>query len=189
MCSALDVISAYRDETKTLSAEQIAWLLAKGVTTQAISGDPDLMGYAVAGADVVFDDHSRLFDFGSERPDEITSPAIVILARSNFGDEADLVAWSPRSGCLAAWLGAASMLGEQNALAARLGDPALDVHENPLSWLIAGRRGVVIVDPIRARPTLECATPLRAASVRHGLTLRKALTIPSPNIFVSRKAA
>jgi len=189
MLDALDILKTYRTETANLSADQIGWLRSKGVTPQAIGGDPDLMGYALTAGNVVFDEDAPLFDFASERPGVVAAPAIIILARGNFGDEADLVAWSPRSGRLAAWLGSASMLGEQNALAARLADPALDVHESPLAWLIAGRRGVCIIDPRRARHTLECAQPLRAASVRHGLSLRRAMTLATPNIVISRKAA
>ncbi|MDH7797520.1 MULTISPECIES: hypothetical protein [unclassified Beijerinckia] len=184
-----DINDAYINKAGPIKQAQIDWLLSRGVPSAALGDDPDGLGFALAAGEVVFDAAGAVFDFASERPDERAIPAVVFVARDECGLADDLVAWSARYDRLASWLGRASMLGAQNALSSRVGDPALDVHPSPLAWLAAQRRGVCIIDPDRARITLECAQPLRAASVRHGIALRTAMTRPSPRILISRKAA
>jgi hypothetical protein len=167
-----DILNAFMEETTPLNAAQIKWLRASRVSTAALMKDQGETGYCLSAAAVFFEPRN-LFSFASEAAGEETVQAIVFVARDDFGTECDLVAWAPKSGGIAAWLGVASMLGATNALAPRLGDECLDVHLSPLEWLRADRAGVVIVDPLKARPILECASPIRAASVRAGLSLRR----------------
>ena len=52
-----------------------------------------------------------LFDFANDVGEDGGVPAFVFLARDEFGDACDLVAWAPGEARVAAWLGRASMLG------------------------------------------------------------------------------
>jgi len=113
--------------------------------------------------------------------------AMIIPVYDEAGDIFDLAAWNPDDGALGLWRGAASMLGAENIFAPRLGEPLL-VHETPLDWLRAGRRGVFIVDPQRAAPLLRLGEPLGVTREAHGRRLRQALTIPAPRIVVASNA-
>ncbi len=113
--------------------------------------------------------------------------AIIIPVHDETGDIVDLAAWNPDGGALALWRGAASMLGAENIFASRLGEPLL-VHETPLDWLRAGRRGVHIIDPQRAAPLLRLSEPLGVKREAHSRRLRQALTIPAPHIVVASNA-
>jgi hypothetical protein len=113
--------------------------------------------------------------------------AIIIPVHDETGDIVDLAAWNPDDGALALWRGVAAMLGTENIFAPRLGEPLL-VHETPLDWLRAGRRGVFIVDPQRAAPQLRLSEPLGVKREAHGRRLRQALAIPAPRIVVASNA-
>ena len=72
-----------------------------------------------ARARVVLFPDRPLFDFAEDVGDDGAAPAFVFLARDEFGDACDLVAWAPGEARVAAWLGRASMLGlEQSSGAA-----------------------------------------------------------------------
>lgn len=113
--------------------------------------------------------------------------AIIIPVHDETGDIVDLAACNPDDGALALWRGAAAMLGAENIFAPRLGEPLL-VHETPLDWLRAGRRGVFIVDAQRAAPLLRLSEPLGVSREAHGPRLRQALTIAAPRIVVASNA-
>jgi hypothetical protein len=113
--------------------------------------------------------------------------AIIIPVHDETGDIVDLAAWNPDDGALALWRGVAAMLGAENIFAPRFGEPLL-VHETPLDWLRAGRRGVFIVDPQRAAPLLRLGEPLGVRREAHGRRLRQALTILAPRIVVASNA-
>ena len=109
--------------------------------------------------------------------------AMIVVARDEFGDPSDLVAFRRRGDLLAAWTGAVAMLGAQNVLAPRI-DGVLQVHETALAWLIGNREGVVLVDERRASIELQGLGPFRAADVEHGLHLRDLFTPKPPSIVV-----
>jgi len=113
--------------------------------------------------------------------------AIIIPVHDEAGDLVDLAAWNPDDGALALWHGVAAMLGAENIFAPRFSEPLL-VHETPLDWLRAGRRGVFIIDPQRAAPLLRLGEPLGVKREAHGRRLRQALTIPAPRIVVASNA-
>jgi hypothetical protein len=87
------------------------------------------------------------FDF-AEEADGQPIDAVIFVARDELGDPIDYVAWEPRLNRMASLWGRVALLGEDEIYAPRL-DPeqALEVFETPLQWLLAGRQGVVIVDP------------------------------------------
>jgi hypothetical protein len=96
----------------------------------------------------------------------------------------DLIAWTPRLNCTASWLGRVALLGEDELLAPRLDDEqALMVHETPLAWLIAGRQGVVIVDPRKAAPILREAEPLKTHSIAFSRRILTLATLRTPRVF------
>jgi hypothetical protein len=130
----------------------------------------------------------RPFDFAAETAQLLgTVAAIVFPVFDEFGETIDVAAWHPKSGALALWRGAACMLGEQHIQAPRLGEPLL-VHETPLDWLRAGRRGVFIIDPQRAAPLLRLSQPLGVKCEAHGRRLRQELTVAAPRIVVASNA-
>jgi hypothetical protein len=124
-----------------------------------------------------------LFDFANDVGEDGV-PAFVFLARDEFGDACDLVAWAPGEARVAVWLGRASMLGLDQLWQPRLmQEGALPVCETPLEWLRAERRAVVILDPTRARWSLY-RTNLIVSDVAFGCRVREALRWPAPQIFV-----
>ena len=103
---------------------------------------------------------------------------------------ADLIAWSPRTGLLAAWLGRSALLGD--ACGFRLdADGALPVHRTPLGWLHAGRQGVVIVNPAAAARELQDLGPLLAEDITHAAEIEAlfASLIPAILTDIPEKAA
>lgn len=113
--------------------------------------------------------------------------AIIIPARDEFGDLADLAAWHIESGKLALWRGRAAMFGAENVYAPRLCEP-LKVHETVKDWLRAGREGVFVIDGARAAALLRMAEPLGVRTEAFGRRLREALTIRAPRIVVAAPA-
>jgi hypothetical protein len=114
--------------------------------------------------------------------------AIIIPARDEDGELVDLAAWEPDTGALALWRGCVAMLGEEQLNAPRIETPVLTVFADVASWLRAGQRGVVIIDPARARWRLA-GERLAVADAAHGRRLRAALRLPEPRIFVYRDSA
>jgi len=142
---------------------------------------------ALEVADVLFRPASP-FDFAREVGAVFRLvAAIIIPVHDEAGDLVDLAAWNPDDGALALWHGVAAMLGAENIFAPRFSEPLL-VHETPLDWLRAGRRGVFIIDPQRAAPLLRLGEPLGVKREAHGRRLRQALTIPAPRIVVASNA-
>ena len=108
--------------------------------------------------------------------------ALIVLALDVYGDPVDLVAFhgGPTS-FSGSWLGRVGMLGEDNLWRAR---DVLDVHATPLDWLRAERRGVCVVDPVRAAPALRDAGTLEVGSQAERRRLADMLTLRLPDIRV-----
>jgi hypothetical protein len=139
-------------------------------------------------ADVIFRPGAR-FDFSSEVGTARGSVAgIIIPLGDEAGDLVDLAAWNPDDGALSLWCGAASMLGEDQISAPRLESEALAVFAEVASWLRAGRRGVVIMDPARARWCLS-GERLVVDDPAFGRRLRDSLRLPEPQVFVASRSA
>ena len=184
--SAADVLDAWR-ECPHLSQGQIDRLTDAGVAVEALSADPGDYGFAIATDHVSFDGaRGFCFERHARQPDESFERAYIIVARDEFGEPADLIAW--RGNRVASWSARVSMLGANNLFAPRILSDALLVEPDVLSWLRSGRRGVVIIDAEKARWQLASAGPLQAASVDHGRALRRALSF-RPHIKVPLSTA
>jgi hypothetical protein len=167
------------DRLTSLRWAEFDRFLKSGVPARALIY-PDLP----ARARVVLFPDQPLFDFAEDVGEDGATPAFVFVARDEFGDACDLVAWAPSEARVAAWLGRASMLGLESLWAPRLmHEGALPVCETPLEWLRAERRAVVILDPTRARWSLY-RTNLIVTDVAFGCRVREALRWPAPQIFV-----
>ncbi len=169
---------AFFANVRPLDQRQIDWLTQRhGVPVMALAGDGDGTGWCLATARV--ERVGRRFDF---RPEDGVG-AFVTVARDEDGWGVDLVAWDPKGEWITPWVGGeVAVLGQHELLAPRLGEP-LAVHRDALSWLRAGRSGVVILPPASARRLLE-NLPLQADDVQHGEELRRLLTPPRPRIMV-----
>jgi hypothetical protein len=77
------------------------------------------------------------------------------------------------------------MLGEQNLLSPRIASDALPLHSDLLDWLRDERRGILILDPLRARWELAGEGPFLASSRRTARALTASLTLPAPRIAVA----
>ena len=100
------------------------------------------------------------------------------------GDPVDLLAFRP-NGPSATWLGRVAVAGAEQIWMPRrdLGE-ALDVHVDTLSWLRAGRVGIVIIDAQRAAEQLRGVT-LRVADPVYARRLRNVLARPAPPILIA----
>jgi hypothetical protein len=111
--------------------------------------------------------------------------AILFLVTDSHRDALDIAAWQPSSRRLGTWCHRAWALGQDTIYAPRLDrHGALPVWRNPLRWLKAGRRGVVLIQPRLASAFLCDAGPLLAEDVEHGRQLKERLARPSPRILV-----
>jgi len=138
-------------------------------------------------ADVIFRPDRR-FEFSRDAGSSVGAvTAVIIPARDGAGDIVDLAAWNIESSAFGLWRSVASMLGEHWLLSPRVGD-ALDVFPTVTQWLRAGRQGVVVVDPKRARWALA-GERIVATDVAFGLRLRDMLALPAAQIFVERAVA
>jgi hypothetical protein len=161
-------------------------LFALGIFGEGVNGSGAFDALEVA--DVIFRS-GRRFDFSREvRELRGHVAAVIIPARDECGDLVDVAAWNIDDGEIALWRGVASMLGEDWISAPRIESDPLAVFPDVLSWLRAGRRGVVIVEPLRARWRLT-GERLAVDDPAFGRRVRDALRLPEPQIFVAPKAA
>jgi hypothetical protein len=140
----------------------------------------------VLAAQVVFLENSFAFPDELDEPEDVTA-AFVTICRDDYGDAIDLAAWAPSTGRLSTWLGRAWAIDQFRLMRPRLAEVgALPVQKTPLEWLRAKRDGIVIIDSERAKWQIAyLGRSLIVEDVSHGRTLRHALTMPEPEIFVS----
>lgn len=166
-----DLISIWQ-ECPHLSQSQIDRFLAAGVSIEALSADPGHYGFAVASDLVAFEGCQFAFERHLRQPGECER-AFIVPGRDQFGEIVDLIAW--RAGQLATWCGRIACLGLQNLYEPRLGNDALLVDPDPLAWLRHDRRGVLIINPERAKWELASAGPLLVSTIEQGRQLQSAL--------------
>jgi hypothetical protein len=130
--------------------------------------------------------HGNRFAFEDESTSGVVHDALIVVARDQTGDPADLVAFDFQ-GRFASWLGVPA-LGLESAHAPRLSD-ALQVHRTPIDWLANYRRGVVILDHNRARHFLENAGPFVVSDADQGRHLMAAMTFKPQILIQSARAA
>jgi hypothetical protein len=161
------------DECALLPAAAIRWLLARGVSIEALA-----IPWAVRAARVIFEPNGRyaLSMVGN------FAYVFGIFGKCGLMDAA---AWAPASGQIATRLGISAVLGEGQIGRDEIGltGARLSVHRTPLEWLQADRCGIVIAD-YQLAPHLLAGVNLVAADAAHATDLRRILRVPTPNIVV-----
>lgn len=159
-----------------LRGPDFAWLLAQGIPGKSsawhCAADFDL----ILRDSVVFGRGHR-FEFARfiRDPDDDRLPAYTLLARDTGGAPLDVVAWHPRTGHVATWLGRAGLLGLEHPCPGTTEDP-LVVYRDPAAWLADKRRGVVVVNERLARAELLNVGSILAADIAHGEALEAMLS-------------
>jgi hypothetical protein len=166
----LDYVSARLSSCRPLTQEEINSFVQLGIPGLAL-----VKPLCLAAADVSFGIRGR-FEFESEANDKLVSA--MIIPAIGHGGLIDLIAWLPKSGALASWLGAAFCLGDERQIdGPYLGDP-LQVWRSPVSWLKAERRGIVIVEKSRASDRLRDVPELLCEDPDHAHALRGVVSSP-----------
>jgi hypothetical protein len=179
MMTALRLAGSYEARRLLLERER-AELLRNGVPASAIDGPvPIRTDYVGWFGETSFEPETCLpLGMPTER-------ALWFLVLDQHREPIDIVAWAPARNRLGSWLGRAWALGQEQTFRPRLDpDGALPVWRDPLGWLRAGRRGLVLIDLIRAADELSFAGPLLAEDLDHAIELRDALSRPAPRILV-----
>jgi hypothetical protein len=176
-----DAIAAYCEEAGSPSSGVIRWWMDQGVSIDALTKP-----LAVLAERVGFQPN------GTYVPNALGEFACILPAFDGDG-LADVIAWAPKSGRIASRLGIVSILGEEQAGRASGASKSLLVWRNPVGWLRAGRRGVVILDPEGAAVRLA-GLSIMAEDEAHARHLRAILKVPPPRIGtmsipISRAAA
>jgi hypothetical protein len=173
-------LSGTYDARRDLLDRERNELLRNGVPTSAIDAPVPLRS-----------DHIAWFGETSFEPEAClplgmpTERAFWFLVLDQDREPIDIVAWAPARSRLGSWLGRAWALGQEQVFRPRLDpDGALPIWRDPLGWLRAGRRGLVLIDLIRAADELSFAGPLLAEDLDHAIELRDALSRPAPRILV-----
>ena len=153
----------------------------------AVGVDPAVLvqGRTNSGVSIVRDritTSPHRFEFSRySRTDFLDCSAYVALTFDRDGEPNDLVAW--RTGFIGSWLGRCGLLGEEQLDSPRFGEPLL-VHPDVLTWLQAGRDGVVVVDPARAAPLLRDAGPIEVASLGERKALLDVMRTRLPDVTI-----
>lgn len=172
-----------------LRRRDFAWLLAQGIPGR-ISAWRRAGGFDLILRDSVVFGRKPRFEFARLLRGAEGDPvaAYTLLARDADGAPLDVVAWHPRTGRLATWLGRAGLLGLDHRCAGTAQDP-LVVYPDPATWLADERRGVVVVDERLARTDLLEAGSIMAADIAHGTALEAMLSkVRLPSILVPADA-
>jgi len=172
-----DIVELHYRQAR-LSQCQMNWWRRHGVSTTAMC-EPSPIFFAKIALQ-----NGGVFDFVTV--EEEGTRAFVVMVNDEFGEPADICAWCPRMRRPALWLGAVCMLGQDEVNAPTLGEP-LRIFRNPLGWLRAERRGVVLIDHRSAARQLE-GISLEAEDAAHAAELRRALARPAPKITWRRNA-
>jgi len=161
------------DDARSSSPSQCAinWLLSQGITNEAIR-EP----WPIRSTRVVFDDR------GGYMPIPGVGDFAFVIAIYDGELPIDSAAWQPKTGKIATRLGAGALLGEEQVGLDGTGTTgrALLVWRDPISWLKAERRGVVIADPILAAHRLS-GIIIKGEDDRHDRELGN-LQVPKPII-------
>lgn len=111
-----------------------------------------------------------------------------------FEEQDDWVFWDPRQGKLATYANRAFALGQAviDEAATYSFDCALNVFDNPISWLLAKRDGIVVLDWTRAFDRLRDAPRIALAESLLPLYRRHMKPARTPELFIisgKRRAA
>jgi hypothetical protein len=181
---ASEILSACTD-CRALTPGELGCFNKHGIPSDALAFNQPRKHFKVLAAPIVRLPADR-FEFAQyHRGDEKPVNAAIIVCRNELDDLADIAAWVPAENETALWLGRVAMLGQENTLAPRLGDP-LFAYPSPREWLARRRDGVVILNPVGARSLLRAASPIAVPSIEFGQSLREALAAPLPRILVDQ---
>ena len=162
--------------------EDCDWLQKQGIPLPFLQFDWKGMAAPIRRAHVEFSSDGRWFD-----PSPAGVAAFLVEVRNQFNEHVDWAAWQPRSGSLATAVGALPLLGIENCLRPRVSE--LVIHASPLSWLTAGRSGVLIRDIPQAVDWLRNAGTLLFESCEQAQAVRDASTLKTIFVMTSRRAA
>jgi hypothetical protein len=177
-----EILSAYAD-CRELAPTEREGLEEIGIPSEAFEFEARKKHFKILAASIIRLPVGR-FEFSRyHRGDEEPVTAAIILCRNEINDLADVAAWVPATNEISLWLDRIDMLGQENALAPRLGHP-LFAYPSPREWLERGRDGVVVLNPQRARSLLHAASPIAVQSIEFGQWLRGALAAPLPRILL-----
>lgn len=166
---------------ENLRQADIDWFAANGVTGLHLAKTYREFSFILVDKVAFLSEQRFEFAHHLRGPSDVVT-AYTMLLRDVQGHCADVLAWHPRTGRIATWRGAVSVMGEEQIEAPRLDH--LMVHDGVLPWLRDGRRGLAVIDPVRAAQLLYGAGPLLVPSVELGKRLKRQLTIPAPEILV-----
>jgi hypothetical protein len=160
--------------------ELICCLLDRGVPEQVLT-----YPYCIGGGRVVF--HRQCFE-----PD-LDGKLVITFRAEDRGELFDLVAWDLATGRLASWRGQAFCLGDVDDVlnpATYFAGGALWVHETPLEWLLAERRGIVILRPELCSVYLAHAPRLAVPTIDFALKVKQWLQPPraTAELYVRARA-
>ncbi|RYC29410.1 hypothetical protein D3273_23980 [Lichenibacterium minor] len=167
----------------TLRQNDIDGFLSAGIDIISLVQSYDGSGLAVARDRIVAHPEKRRFEFSRfSRGAFLDISAFILVALDREGEIADLVAFRGGENAFAgSWLGRIGLLGEEQLDRAR---DELRVHADVLSWLRAGRQGVVVIDPVRAAPMLRDAGSMVVGSWEEKRRLADMLSVRLPPIAV-----
>ena len=149
---------------------EVQWLLSKGVSCNALPSP-----WPVGATNALF--AGRTFELAPHGERCLTWTVF------DRGEPLDIVAWQPRAGKLATWLGQGFCLDDHDWLdnpATWWGGGALRIHRSPLEWLRADRDGIVIVQPRLSYPFLRNVPRLSFADRLHAQRFKRWLQPPKP---------
>jgi hypothetical protein len=171
-----DVLARWLDpaEVGRLDGETLRQLLGMGIDPADIASP-----LSICRARVIFDGNGRY------RPDGVGEPALIIGVLDN--GLVDIAAWHPSTGRIGTRLGAGAVLG-LSAVDDECGSARrpLPVWRHPGGWLLAHRRGIVIVDWDRAAHLLAGAV-LQPEDEAHSAELTRRLRVLPPVIVAPRQ--
>lgn len=165
-----------------LTTSQREWLQQQGLPARFIDVDWRGLAAPIWRAHVAFSSDGRWFD---PSPDGVA--AFLVEVRNQFNEHVDWAAWRPRSGSLATAVGALPLLGIENCLRPQVCE--LVIHASALSWLAAGRSGVLLRDISQAVDWLRDAGTLLFESREQAQAVRDASTLKNIFVMNSRRAA
>ncbi len=168
-------------KARLLNQADIDYFLAAGVPPLALTRSWFRDASFIGRERVRFDEGRSRFEFERYRPENAQN-AYTLLAFDEHGEPADIVAFRP--GRRALWLGTVDVLGIEQAFMPRIDGEPIDVWPDLMDWLVAERRGLLVLDPARAFSPLRIASPLRVQTVEQGRALRHALVQTLPQIVV-----
>ncbi len=158
-------------------------LTSTGIPLMALAGNADGHGFCIMRDRVV--PHAAAHRFEFARHDATAGegvPALIALALDRDGSPIDLVGFhGGPAPFIGSWLGRVGLLGEENLDRAR---DALTVHPGPMDWLRDERRGVVVVDPVRATSMLRHAGTMEVGTHAERRRLLDLMAVRLPPVRV-----